>query len=89
MATLQIDGVWLTLKLGRKKDHALSQSDKLRSRLGNVTLHDYLSPSCRLAPWAVSVADSRKPLKTDEGDANVSEPVEFRSLAKPERKHDA
>jgi hypothetical protein len=74
MATVQIDGVWLTLKLGRKKENALSQSDKLRPRLGNVTLFDYLSPSHRVAPWAVPVADSRTPVQTDEGDANVSEP---------------
>lgn len=72
MATVQIDGVWLTLKLGRKKENAFSRSDKLRRRLGNVTMFDYLSPSHRVAPWAVPVADSRKPVKKDEGDANVS-----------------
>jgi len=73
MATLQIDGVWLTLKVGRKIDSRISRSDS--PRFGNVKTFDYLSPSHRLAPWAVPVADSRTSLKTDEGDANVSEPV--------------
>jgi hypothetical protein len=71
--TLQIDGVELTLKLGRKKDRSLSRSDN--PIFGNYRIHDYLSPAHSVAPWAVPVADSRKPVKTDEGDALVSEQV--------------
>ena len=69
-ATLQIGGVELTLKLGRKKDKALMRSDN--PAFGNWAVHDYLSPAHSIASWAVPVADSRKPVKKDEGDALVS-----------------
>lgn len=72
-ATLPIDGVVRTLKLGRKKDRSLSRSDS--PALGFPRTHDYLSPAHGLAPWAVPVADSRKPVKTDERDEHVSEQV--------------
>jgi len=71
MATLQIGGEWQTLKLGRKKAAQLCRSDN--PVFGNMRTLDYMSPSHKLAPWAVPVVDSRKPAKTDEGDANVSE----------------
>lgn len=70
MATLQIDGEWQTLKLGRKKNRALMRSDS--SKLGSFRVSDYSSPSHNVASWAVPVADSRKSAKKDEGDANVS-----------------
>jgi hypothetical protein len=73
-ATAQIDGVELTLKLGRKKEHSFSLSESIHFT-GNCRVFDYLSPAHQVAPWAVPVADSRKPVKTDEGDAHVSEPV--------------
>jgi hypothetical protein len=77
--TTQLDGVELTLKLGRKKENAFSRSKSVEMRTrnesgGRYTVYDYSSPPHQLAPWAVPVADSRKPVKTDEGDAHVSEP---------------
>jgi hypothetical protein len=67
MATVQIGGVSLTLKLGRKKCSAL-----IRSSVCQGGTWDYLSPSHKLAPWAVPVVDSRKPTKKDEGEDYVS-----------------
>jgi hypothetical protein len=72
--TLQLNGVGLTLKLGRKKAHSLCQSESLVDT-GNGMCFDYLSPPHQVASWAVPVADSRTPVKTDEGDAHVSELV--------------
>ena len=69
--TLQIDGVEQTLKLGRKKVKSLSRSDSPHFD-GNSIMFDYLSPTHKVAPWAVPVADSRKSVKKDEGDALVS-----------------
>lgn len=68
MATVQIRGARQTLKLGRKKVASL-----MRGSLCQGGSFDYLSPSHKLAPWAVPVVDSRKPAKTDEGVADVSE----------------
>lgn len=67
MATVLIGGERLTLKLGRKKVVSL-----MRSAVCQGGVFDFLSPSHRLAPWAVPVADSRKSARKDEGDANVS-----------------
>lgn len=67
MATVQIRGARQTLKLGRKKVLSL-----LRGSLCQGGTFDSLSPSHRLAPWAVPVVDSRKPIKTDEGVDDVS-----------------
>src|ERR1700691_167381 len=72
--TTQLDGVGLTLKLGRKKQNAFSRSKNIAARVSNCIVYDYVSPPHQLAPWAVPVADSRKPVKTDEGDTHVSEP---------------
>jgi len=67
MATVLIRGEWQTRKVGRKKASRLMASSICRNGC-----FDYLSPSHKLAPWAVPVADSRSSLKKDEGDANVS-----------------
>ena len=62
------------MKLGRKKDLAVSRSQSPHFD-GNVRVHDYLSPAHGLAVWAVPVADSRKPVKTDERESYVSDTV--------------
>jgi len=69
-ATLQIGGVGLTLKLGRKKEMALMRSNN--ASFSGPTVLDFISASHRVASWAVPVADSRKPAKKDEGEAHVS-----------------
>lgn len=72
--TLQICGVVRTLKLGRKKDRSISRSDNPDFD-GTTVVHDYLSPAHQVASWAVPVADSRKPVETDERAGHVSEAV--------------
>ena len=63
--TLQIYGVRLTLKVGRKKSKSIMRSDSPKFD-GTCTVWDYLSPPHGLAEWAVPVVDSRKPVKKDE-----------------------
>jgi hypothetical protein len=67
--TLQICGVDQTLKLGHKKDMALSRSDS--RAFGGIRVHDYLSPAHNVAPWAVPVADSRTPVNKVGGDGLI------------------
>ena len=63
--TAQISGVRVTLKLGRKKENSFHRSESI-DLTGNCQLFDYLTPAHQVAPWAVPVADSRKPVKKDE-----------------------
>ena len=60
----------MTLKLGRKKTRSLMRKD-----LSGTSVFDYMSSPHGTAEWAVPVADSRTPVKTDERASYVSDPA--------------